>query len=129
MRTAQSKRRSSSVSNLLEFFVYMFAVLSILGGCTLIVQRTNVETIEGTVTDKYIKRVGEADRFFVVLTLEDGETLILQNKDAFWWGKFTSADIQQDIELEKRYRMTVVGWRWPLLSLFQNIVRYEQLDE
>jgi len=79
--------------------------------------------VSGVVTEKYISRNGRyGDIFHVVVQTTTNEKIILQNKDALFWGKFNSADVQQEIEIGKKYQFTVVGWRIPFLSWFQNIV-------
>lgn len=101
----------------------------LLGSCSSFVfQRANVNTIEGVVVDEYVKRYGESDYFHIVLTDDNGQSHIFQNKDAIWWWKFDSADVQQKIQEGGRYRLTVVGWRFRPLSWFPNVVEYQRLD-
>lgn len=110
-------------------YLFVIAILLLISGCSsLIMQKGNVETIEGVITDEYVKRYDDSDYFHIVITTDDGESHILQNKDALWWGKFDSADVQQDIVEGGRYRLTVAGWRVRFLSWFPNVVEYERLD-
>jgi hypothetical protein len=110
------------------YFVLIIFLLIISGCSSLIMQKGNVETIEGTVTDEYVMRYNDSDYFHIVIETDDGESHILQNKDAMWWGKWDSADVQQEIVEGGRYRLTVAGWRVRFMSWFPNVVEYERLD-
>lgn len=105
------------------YLILFLLAVAVIIGIGYAGERMAVDHVTGTVTDKYIKRYGD-DRFHVVVKLDDGTTEIFQNHDALWWGKWNSADVQQAIELNKKYRFTVYGWRIPLMSAFRNIVEY-----
>lgn len=78
--------------------------------------------VEGTVVDTYIKRYNDADYFHIVVRMPDGSEEIFQNHDNVFWLKFNSADVQQQVEIGESYTFTVTGFRWPLFSMFRNIV-------
>lgn len=101
----------------------VFGVILAIGAAIgFIPERLAVDEVTGTVTDKYIKRYGDSDYFHVAVKYADGTTEVFQNKDALWWWKWDSADVQQELEIGKSYRLTVIGWRVPFLSWFRNIV-------
>ncbi len=102
-----------------------FILISTISG--FVSDRVITENIGGTVNDTYIKRYDDRDIFHVVIIKDNGETEIFQNRDSFWWWKYDSADIQHKITLAKNKpcRLTVTGWRWPFMSWFRNIVKYE----
>lgn len=81
------------------------------------------ETVKGAVVDEYIKRYDEKDLFHIVIELENGSTEIFQNRDAFWLGKFNSADMQQLVEIGSNYIFEVRGTRVPILSKFRNVTK------
>jgi hypothetical protein len=83
---------------------------------------------EGVVVDKYVKRYGDSDKFFVVIETGDGKRVVLQNTDTIFAWKFNSADIQASIEVGKKYRIEAYGWRIPFFSVFQNIVKVEPIS-
>ena len=105
----------------------LLGFLLLLGGCSAVFQLATQETIEGVVVDDYVKRVGEKDRFFIVIKTDDGEDHVLMNKDSIWWRKWNSADVQQDLDEDVRYSVTTTGLRWGPMSWFPNIVEYEML--
>lgn len=51
---------------------------------------------------------------------------VLRNDDALWFAKFNSSDIYGNLDIGKRYRLKVYGWRIPFLSMYPNIVRIRE---
>ena len=88
----------------------------------------NPERFTGTVSEEYIKRYSKNDYFHVVVVLDEGTQEIFQNRDAFWVGKFNSADLQQEIEIGRRYIFFVRGSRIRFLSMFRNIIDVNIID-
>jgi hypothetical protein len=84
---------------------------------------TNVNVVSGTVTDRYVKRIGDSDVFYIVLD----DSNVYKNRDSLIWWKFNSADVQARIKMGQRYRFTVSGYRVPFLSMFQNIIDVEEV--
>lgn len=117
---------------LLPLLLFLLCCMCVVGS-QWIMERAVVGSVTGTVTDKYIKRVGSsntaADVFHVAIRNNDtGEVEVLQNKDAYTWGKVNSADVQQALVIGHTYRFTVAGVRLPLISAFRNIVQYEEVS-
>lgn len=106
------------------------AACCILGGNAVmfVPDRLAVSEVTGIVTDKYIKRYNDADYLHIAVQKEDGTTEVFQNRDSVWWKKFNSADVQQQIKMGKKYKLTVTGWRIHLLSQFRNIVKFTTVD-
>ncbi len=48
---------------------------------------------------------------------------VFRNDDAGWHAKFNSSDVYGNLDVGKRYRMKVYGWRIPIFSMYPNIVR------
>lgn len=81
----------------------------------------HVTTIEGVVTDKYNKRDGKADKFYIVVKDDSDNETVLENTDSTWMFKWDSADIQAKVKEGKRYKVELRGWRVPILSMFPNV--------
>lgn len=98
-----------------------------------IVHKTVVNEVQGVIVDVYNKRVGERDVYHAAIKMDTGETLVFQNHDEWVWGKWTSADYNQTLlaakESGKRVKITLVAWRVPFLSWFQNIVAFDYAPE
>ena len=52
---------------------------------------------------------------------------VFRNDDAGWFVKFNSSDVYGNLDVGKRYRMKVYGWRIPIFSMYPNIVRVEEV--
>lgn len=76
------------------------------------------ETVQCTVTEKTASQ-GDQSTDYRVYTEECG---VLQVKDELLLGKFNSADRFGQIKVEGVYEFDTVGWRFPFLSMFPNIV-------
>lgn len=107
------------------------AVVVVIVALILIVPHTFLTRAEvtGTVTDKYIKRYGDADHFFVALTAKDGNIEVIEDTDNWLWLKFNSADVYQQVTVGKTYTLTVVGWRIPLFSWFRDIMGVQPMAQ
>lgn len=87
----------------------------------------NEQVITGTVEEKYIKRSGNSDSYMVNVITEDGDNIILKNRDLIFKLKFDSSDIQAKIKEGKTYRFKVCGRRIRPLSSYQNIYELEEI--
>lgn len=86
----------------------------------------NVQTLEITVKDKYIKRSGsEKDKYLVVDT--DGNTYEIT--DLSFKGKWNSTDLYNQLDVGKTYKIETSGIRNGFLSLYPNINKVGAKDE
>lgn len=97
----------------------LFTILVGIYLCTIDYQ--NKETIEITVKDKYIKRIGESDRYLIVS--EAGDTYKIS--DLLWIGKFNSTDLYNQLDIGKTYKVDISGLRWQFFSMYKNINKIE----
>lgn len=51
---------------------------------------------------------------------------VFKNTDTIWKWKFNSSDFYADIEVGKTYEFDTVGFRIPFLSVYENIVAFEE---
>ena len=51
---------------------------------------------------------------------------VFENTDNIFFGKFDSADVQNELEMGKTYVVKVAGWRMPFLSAYRNIINIEK---
>ncbi|MBN8543932.1 MAG: DUF1523 family protein [Alphaproteobacteria bacterium] len=54
---------------------------------------------------------------------------VFRNDDAGWFLKYNSSDFYGDLDVGKRYRLKVYGWRIPILSMYPNIARMKEVKE
>lgn len=52
---------------------------------------------------------------------------VFRNDDAGWFLKYNSSDFYGELDVGKRYRLKVYGWRIPILSMYPNIVRMKAI--
>lgn len=83
----------------------------------------NEETIEITVKDKYIKRNSDDDMYLVVD--ENNDTYKIT--DLSFIGKWNSTDLYNQLDIGKKYRITVTGIRNHFLSEYKNINKVEEI--
>lgn len=101
----------------------MFAVVALAAiGMTAARANYNDHIATCTVTDKDRGATHNGSSNYRVYTAECG---VLANEDQWLVGKTASADIWAQIERGHTYRFRIVGWRFPLLSHFPNIVSVE----
>ncbi|MEZ2327325.1 DUF1523 family protein [Bacillus tropicus] len=114
----------------------LIALLSILSILTVFAvgcashpkEDTEKETITGVVVDKYNKRDGDVDKFYVVV--DDGEEeYIFENTDSVFFMKFDSADVQAKLRVGKKYKFETFGFRVKSLSAFPNITKATKIQE
>ncbi len=67
-----------------------------------------------------------SSKYLVFADDENGNSLVFENTDCFIRGKFDSSNIQGQLKEEHTYKITVVGYRVPFLSWYQNIIKVEE---
>ena len=103
--------------------IYIFMVL------IMIVGFLNDHDYIATVSDKE-RIVQSNDSFYLIFCNDsDGNYYELRNSDSLFRWKFDSSNIYNRIEVGKTYRFTVVGYRVGFLSMYENIIEFEELKE
>ncbi|MFH1182720.1 MAG: DUF1523 family protein [Candidatus Moraniibacteriota bacterium] len=82
------------------------------GEKTVVVKSLNNKINPGSEQDQYL-----------VFTKDDG---IFKNTDSWFWWKFNSSDIQNQLTAGMPYRIKHYGWRWGFFSLYPNIVEAKE---
>ncbi|ARO62439.1 Uncharacterized protein B5E38_5019 [Bacillus cereus] len=103
---------------------------TLLVGCGKAAQEEEVEkeVLSGVVVDKYNKRNGDVDKFYIVV--DDGENEhVLENTDSIFFMKFDSADIQASIRVGKEYEFETFGFRIKSLSSFPNVTKVTKIQD
>ena len=68
------------------------------GGSYVYSVRSTEDRVDGTVTDTYVRRNDDGDVFHAVIQYEDGEDEIFQNANSIPFLKFSSDDLQSELE-------------------------------
>ena len=89
--------------------------------------KTTSTDVTVTVTDKerIAELTGEGTTKSKYLIFTDSGTF--ENTDTMLFWKFNSSDIYGSIKVNQTYTFTVVGWRIPFFSSYQNIVKVKEI--
>lgn len=83
-----------------------------------IVTVTRVERVNDDTDSKYL----------IFCEEEDGDVIVFENADKWVRGKFDSSNMYAKIKEGHKYKFTVVGWRIPIFSTYQNIIKMEEVE-
>lgn len=105
--------------------VLVFAVVLVLLNLSHFERREYIVTV----TNLEIKRFSSEgkDTYLVFTWLDNGKVRVFKNTDSLIEFKFNSSDFQAKLELNKRYKFKVYGWRIPFLSKYENIIKIQPL--
>lgn len=105
---------------------FIFALLLILLVVINVAFSFNNHTYIATVTDKQRIITGNKDSqisyYLVFVDKENGTNSEFKNEDNFLRFKFNSSDIEGELKVGKTYKFTVVGYRIPIFSEYENII-------
>lgn len=109
------------------------AILILLMSCALceVLQCFNDTDYTITVTDKervYSSR-RKISKYLIFAEDKDKNSLVFENTDCLLRGKWNSSNIQGELKEGHAYNITVVGFRIPILSMYQNIIKVEEIQE
>ena len=118
--------------NTKTFFVaIMIAVILVLSIGYEAIFSFNDTEYKITVTDKERIYEGSGDtsssKYLVFGDDDNGNSLVFENTDCFIRGKWNSSNIQGQLKEGNTYKVTVVGYRFPFLSMYQNIIKIEEI--
>ena len=103
--------------------VIAFLILVGVGSIVLqILQYNHKETFNGEITEKYNKRDGDSDKFFIVLD----DDKVIENSDLLFKGKFNSADIQAKLKVGDKVEVKTIGYRVHLLSMYPTMYEVKE---
>lgn len=69
-----------------------------------------------------------SSKYLVFADDENGNPLVFENTDCFIRLKFNSSNIQGQLKEGPTYKITVIGYRVPFLSWYQNIIKIEEVE-
>lgn len=105
------------------------AIVFVVGGVIIsIATNYNEQTYVATVTDKDVKNYDKSSKYLVFTKTEEGETRVFSVEDSLLRFRWNSSDVYGEIEVGKTYRFTVVGFRIEILSMYENIIDFEEIS-
>jgi len=108
--------------------VLIIAILIILFLIFGIVPDLNDHEYIITVTGKERIIDDESSKYLIFGDTDEGESLVFENTDTLIRGKFNSSDFQGKMKIGQRYKVTVVGFREPFFSWYENIIDVQELE-
>jgi uncharacterized membrane protein len=79
---------------------------------------------EGTLQEKFVKTKESKGVYMLIIETAQGREVFVNKDNLFFW-KFNSSDVYANLNEGETYLFTSVGFRFPLLSMYKNIVRVE----
>lgn len=132
-RTNNFKRKVRRKMRIQKLFIVAFVglILLLAIGSQMVFNFNDTEyTI--TITDKERIYEGSGDssssKYLVFGDDENSDSLVFENTDCFIRGKWNSSNLQGKIKEGNTYRITVVGYRIPFFSMYQNIIKVEEVE-
>ena len=126
----KSEKGFFAIEILVGFVVFAIVVGLIIGVIMWNYKTTygNVQTLEITVKDKYIKKSsgkGNGDKYLIV----DTEKNTYQITDLTFIEKWNSTDLYNELEIGKKYKITTSGIRNQFWSMYPNINKVEKIKD
>ena len=103
----------------------VIAILVLVIGIGMVKSYYSEKTYQISVTEKDIKNYGDGGKFLVFAELEDGTIRVFSIEDTLIKGRWDSADDYARIHVGESYTVTVIGWRVPFLSWYENIIEIQ----
>ncbi|KAA8667428.1 DUF1523 domain-containing protein [Clostridium sp. HV4-5-A1G] len=76
-----------------------------------------------TIASKQVKKQNSSTYYLIYTQMENGETRTFKNTNSLLELKFNSEDIYGGLRINRKYEISAYGFRIPLLSSYENIVK------
>lgn len=110
-----------------KMLVVLFAIVMAITPTGLILMNFNDTKYTVTITDK--ERTHSDDEKYLVFGEDpDGNVMVFENTDNLLRGKWDSSNFQGELRIGKTYEVTVIGYRVPLFSWYENIIDIKEIS-
>ena len=113
---------------IIGIFIALAVVVAVGGIIYSIAANYNEQTYVATVTDKDVRNYNNSSKYLVFTKTKDEETRVFSVEDSLLRFRWNSSDVYGEIEVGKTYRFTVVGFRIEILSMYENIIDFEEIS-
>ena len=117
----QKWKKQNRNKKIVEVIFTIMVILITIGFCK---SYYSTKTYTVIVTDKNIKNARNTSQYLVFTKLESGETKTFAISDNLIKWRWNSSDVYAEIEVGKTYQLEVIGWRVPILSRYENIIKF-----
>lgn len=101
----------------------LIAIIGIISNIPNFIEHTHTVTV----TDKERIALNSSGYYLIFCEDKQGNYYEFKDEDIFIRGKFDSSRMYNMIKPNKTYKFTVVGFRFPLFSWYQNIINVEEI--
>lgn len=130
-------RRTRNNSRIAVYItILIVAILAIVFCESLTSFNDTVYTVTITDKDRITESKKDSDgnrhttsKYLVYADDEEGNSLVFENTDCFIRFKFNSSNIQGQLKEGHTYEITVIGYRVPFFSWYQNIIKVVEITE
>lgn len=130
-RNMLDKMNRKTQIKFMKGFIIIFIILFVLIIFTNVFMNLNDHKYTITVTDKERVYIGDKEdgesKYLIYGDNKDGESLVFENVDSFVRMKWNSSNMQGSLHEGKTYTITVVGYRIPFMSMYENIIKVEEV--
>lgn len=121
------KRRRRNMKILMAAIV-IFMLFTIVGSQVIFNFNDTEYIIKVTDKDRvYGSGDSSSSKYLVFGDDENENSLVFENTDCFIRFKWNSSNIQGHLKEGNTYKITVVGYRVPFFSMYQNIIKVEEV--
>ena len=113
---------------IIGIFIALAVVVAVGGIIYSIAANYNEQTYVATVTDKDVRNYNNSSKYLVFTKTEDEETRVFSVEDSLLRFRWNSSDVYGEIEVGKTYQFTTVGFRFEILSMYENIIDFEEIS-
>lgn len=106
------------MNKFIGFLIFILFVLSLSYGTTVYLERDLTITVQDKERIGITSGDGTKYKYLVY-----GKHETFENTDSFWYLKYTSSDLQNDLKMGHTYNVKVTGLRVPFLSWHRNIIQ------
>lgn len=112
-----------------DIFIFVTALVLIVAIITVNFRiETIQETVIVTVEDKD-RIVNDGDSYYLIFGSDsNGNPIVFRNVDSMIYRKWNSSNVQAALKEGHTYKVKLVGIRVPFLSMYQNIIDYEEVS-
>ncbi|HBC96207.1 MAG TPA: DUF1523 domain-containing protein [Clostridium sp.] len=118
-----SRHHRSFLKLKIRTVIIIIAVILAAAGTFKLIPHFFRSTYIVTIANKHTKVENSNNTYMIYTQLENGETKVFKNTNSFLELKFNSEDIYGGLRVNKKYKITAYGFRIPIFSCYENIVK------
>jgi len=123
--TMSFKRRRKTMTIMYIAYILLLVIMGV-GISSVITFNDHEYTV--TITDKDRVITSDSSKYLVYTEDIHGNTMVFENTDCAMRLKFNSSNIQGQLKVGHTYKVTVIGYRVPFFSMYENILKIQEVN-